>query len=103
MMFGEVSIMVGLYVIYVFVVSQWSKRLKYDVDEGVLEDVVEETKKHPIHVVTHKLLSYIIPDPNGKYRWTFGLSVVVIAALSYFMVDSAVYIAESFMIPKVII
>jgi hypothetical protein len=59
MVFGEVSIMVGLYALYVFVVSQWSKRLHYNVDEEVFDEIVEETKKHPIHVVTHKILSYI--------------------------------------------
>lgn len=107
--FSEVAIMVALYVLYVFVVSQWSKWLKYDVDEDaileeVTEEVTKEVKKRPIYRCTHKLFSYLIPDPDGKhYRWTFSLSVVVIALLSYFMVDSAVAVAEVFSIPKVIV
>lgn len=102
-LFYEAGIMVALYTIYVFVVSQWSKWLRYNVDENELEEVAVETKKHPLHRITHKFFSYIIPNPNGRYRWTFFLSVIVIALLSYLMVHSAVYIAESLSIPKVII
>ncbi|MBU0626661.1 hypothetical protein KKG31_01135 [Patescibacteria group bacterium] len=78
---SEVSIMVLLYAIYVFIVSQRSKRLNYNVDQsdGIVQEVEKEVKTHPIKKIMHKALSFIIPNPE-KYPWlTFLMSVGVMA------------------------
>lgn len=104
MMFSEVIVMVVLYIAYVFVVSKWSKWLKYNVDkEDIVHEVEVETKKHPITAVVHKFFWWIIPNPRKHHWLSFIVSIVMIAVLSYIMVESAVYFADGIGIPRVII
>jgi len=109
----EAILMVLLYALYILVVSQRSKRLKYNVDKkdgkkNPIEDEIKirlegEIKPHYLNKLAKKIFSYIIPKPTKHYRLSFLVSVAVIAILSYVMVDAAVGFANILHIPSVII
>lgn len=100
----EALILVSIYGIYVFVVKNWAKWLKYEVPEFDEEFDVDENKKDSF--VTRMFCSIaniIIPNPEKKYISSFLISIVIIALTSYFMVESAVHVATILNIPGAII
>lgn len=93
----EAIAFVAVYAIYVWTVVKWRKWLKYE-DNGQTE-VLEEKARKGFGYVTYKALSIFIPDPNKRprlYMVTFLLSVTIIAALSWLLVDQVVVIADVF-------
>lgn len=107
---NETIILVAFYFFYLFIVKNRWKRLKYDKDEDVAQEmdnkVEESTKKNIITRITIKGLDFIIPSCNkgkNRFRWTFVISITLIAVISHFMVDSAVHIAEILSMPTAII
>jgi len=102
----ETGLLVAAYILYLFFVKNRGKRLKYKTKEDPITQIEEATKKNPINKFTCKAFSFIIPDPKkgkSRFRWTFGISILIIAILSHFMVESAVSVAEILSIPKAII
>lgn len=105
----EALIFLGLYVLYVFAVLNWQKILPYK-DNEKIEESVELKKKVPeknslwlyFKTGVYKVMDYIFPKEE-KYWTVFLLSVTMIAALSYVLVESAVAIAGILNIPSVII
>jgi len=94
------------YIVYLFLVKNRGKRLNYKELEEYIEDIGEEKGKKTINKIIIKWLSYIIPNPNKwkfRFRRTFAISILLIAVLSHFMVESAVHTAEILSIPKVIV
>jgi len=102
----ETLILVACYIIYLFVVRNRGKRLKYETIEETIEEIEEESSKNRINKFVIKILNYIIPDQNKwKQRFwrTFIISIIIIAALSHFMVESAIQLADILNIPKAIV
>ena len=96
---------VAFYVVYIFAVANWKKILPYkDVDPvEVLEEGIEKSR---MSRMSRKLFSYIIPDSNKnpkRYFSAFSISIAIIAALSYLLVESAVGAGEILNINPVII
>lgn len=108
-LFYESLAFLGIYVTYVFLVTQWKKILPYkDIDpmDIVTKEINQETKKYPLVKWTKKALTLIIPDPQKKksaYLITFLMSIVAIAGLSYLLVESAINIGVFFRISPTII
>ena len=93
------------YIIYIFAVANWKKLLPYkDVDPvHILEEGI---KKSRMAQISKKLFSLIIPDCEkrpSRYLSSFVISIIIIAVLSYLLVESAVGIGEIFKISPVII
>jgi K+-dependent Na+/Ca+ exchanger-like protein len=93
---GEITIVealsfVVMYGVYVFAVTNWSRWLRYTPPDHPTEDVVEELDKKPSFVGA--LFQKIIPDPKKKYMQVFVVSIILIGALSYALVESAVGLA----------
>jgi len=100
---------VGLYLIYLGIVAVWKRWFPRNDADPI--DIVQAEGK-PIErknkVVAHLrgLLGLIIPDAAKRPRtaWVaFGLSISIIAILSYVMVESAVVAAEILGIPAALI
>lgn len=76
-----------VYIIYVFFVAKWATWLNYE--KTPLEASPSENKIEEIS--------------RARPYLFFGISIIVIAALSHFMVESAVHIAHFFHVSEVII
>jgi Ca2+/Na+ antiporter len=112
--FYETIIFVSAYMIYIFVVKNWNKRLKYNEDEDTPDiEAWFESKEEEVRTsyswiwrLTTRVFDVVIPNPNlGKNRFyrTFIVSILLIAILTHFMVESAVIVAAKFGISQTII
>ncbi|MFH1608702.1 MAG: calcium/sodium antiporter [Patescibacteria group bacterium] len=109
--FKEAAIFVILYIIYIFAVMKWRKILPYkeeskDIIKDLEKSIDKSEKKKNIfgQVVSflEKILDFIFPNPK-YYWWVFGISIAIIAGLSWVLVESAVVLAGALHIPAVII
>ncbi len=113
---GEISlwdsiVFVGIYVVYIFSVFNWRKWFPYK-DRGSFNDD-DDNDDNSQKRAYYTRLGYIIrpidfviglffPKKVGQY-YIFSMSILIIAALCWALVESAVYIAEDLQIPKIII
>lgn len=92
----------ALYVIYVYAVVNWRKWFSYS-DNGAAEHAAnaeEEEAEKP------NLLDRIIGlfFPNEKhYYWIFLISIILIAGMSWVLVESAIHVSHFLNIPESII
>lgn len=102
---SEAFLFLGLCAAYIFAVVNWKKILPYkDVDP--LDLIEEEITKNKAAQISKYLLSWLIPDSKKypkMYLVTFGMSILVIAVLSFVLVESAVFLGEAFHINPTII
>lgn len=111
--FYETIIFVAAYILYIFIVANWSKWWKYSDDEipdieAWFEAREEEVRKSYSWIgrLTTKIFDTIIPNPNlwkNRFYRTFVVSIIIIAVLAHFMVESAVAISMAFGIPQAIV
>lgn len=82
-----------MYAVYVFVVVNWRKWLKY-------KDVVSvEPTEGTSRSLIHRTIGLVIPDPMRHprlYPLSFLLSVVAIALLSWLLVTQVIVVADAF-------
>lgn len=93
---AEALTFVATYCFYVFIVVNWRKWLKYD--EVAAPEIVEEKQRGQLQALTHRLLSFVIPDPVKKprlYVLSFVVSILAIAALSWLLVQQVVVLADA--------
>jgi K+-dependent Na+/Ca+ exchanger-like protein len=96
----EASIFLGVYVLYVVAVVYWRKILPYADTGDEVEDAHAEENK-----LTRRLdniLRFFFPSKERYYR-VFVVSILLIAALSYVLVELAVASAHILNIPEAII
>jgi len=105
--FSESIIFVALYVIYIIMVMNWRKILPYkdiDVIEDLGEDIEKSEKKkwrkylRPLD----KILDLAFLKPK-YFVFNFIMSIVIIAGLSWVLVESAIGVSEILHIPAAII
>ena len=108
---------VALYVIYLFSFGIWKKLVPYEIiaDNAIINDIVDLEEDHQQKIrqnqwtlknAPEKLLSFFFADLKKRPQLlflNFGMSIIFLAILSHFMVESAVHIAHSFGLPEVII
>ncbi|MFA6324862.1 MAG: calcium/sodium antiporter [Candidatus Paceibacterota bacterium] len=108
---SEASIFVISYIVYVIAVMKWKKILPYkDESKDAIEDLekgIDKSEKNKTIFgrfisVVEKILDFIFPNPK-YYWWVFFVSIVIIAGLSWVLVESAVVLAVALNIPAVII
>ena len=98
---NEAAIFLGIYVLYVFAAIYWRKILPYsdmkmDKTEGV------HGEKNKITKPLDWILISIFPSPKHYYL-NFIFSILIIAALSYVLVEVAIHSAHILNIPEAII
>ncbi|MCA9930084.1 MAG: calcium/sodium antiporter [Anaerolineales bacterium] len=110
---SDVLLYIGLYVIYLLSFGFWKKLVPYEIHADNEADEDEESPQQEIREsawtwrsAPNKLLSLFFADLSKRPQMlflNFGISIVFLALLSHWMVESAVHIAQSFGIPEVII
>ncbi len=98
----DASLFVLLYIIYVTAVIFWRKILPYTDSGADFEENENESRFDKISRPADRLMEHIMPDKK-HYHWIFLISVVLIATLSWILVDAAVAISEILNIPEAII
>lgn len=107
----EASIFVILYVIYIFAVMKWRKILPYkeeskdiidDLNEGIEKEIKKKTIFRTLVYFIEKILDFIFPKLE-HYILVFIISILMIAGLSWVLVESSVILAVALNIPSVII
>jgi len=90
----------GLYVIYVFAVVRWKKWFRYE-DQGrdQAEESAQDTEKENF---IDRMLALIFPNPD-RYYWIFFISIVLIAGMSWVLVETAIHVSHILNIPESII
>ncbi|MCP4180133.1 MAG: calcium/sodium antiporter [bacterium] len=102
----DALLFIGVYIVYVVFVVYWRRIFKYK-DQN--EEIKEEQKKDKKNGLFNKIvrpIDYIISKifpPEKYYFMVFILSILIIAGLSWVLVESAVHIAEILKIPEAII
>ncbi|OQY00379.1 MAG: hypothetical protein B6I20_08735 [Bacteroidetes bacterium 4572_117] len=102
----DAVLLLGIYFIYVIVVIYWRRMFNY-VDPNEVKQEVEQEKEKPkfLKTITHPIdfvIDKFFPDPK-RYYATFFISIFIIAALSWVLVESAINIARILDISEAII
>jgi len=97
---NEAIILLGVYVVYVVAVIYWKKVLPYNDLE--YDEPEAKINKKGIIGVFDRLISRIFPDEKHYYQ-VFLLSVLLIAGLSWALVELAVFVSAAMNIPESII
>jgi K+-dependent Na+/Ca+ exchanger-like protein len=98
----HVALFIGVYILYVFAVLNWKRLFHYE--RVVIEE--DDDDDDPAWKKYLKPLDYVLQKifPSSKhYYLNFFISIILIALLSWVLVESAVVISESIGIPKYII
>lgn len=97
----EAGIFLAVYVVYVIAVVYWRKIWPYS-DREHNADEEPECEKKGIVGIFDRALCFVFPNHEKYYR-VFFFSILIIAALSWVLVELAVVISESLGIPEAII
>lgn len=98
----EAAILLLVYTIYVIAVIYWRKLLPYS-DMEYTEDVADpHGEQNKITKPIDNFLRFIFPAKE-KYYLTFSVSILIIAGLSYGLVEVAIHLAHVLNIPEAII
>ncbi|PIW36927.1 MAG: sodium:proton exchanger [Candidatus Kerfeldbacteria bacterium CG15_BIG_FIL_POST_REV_8_21_14_020_45_12] len=114
----EVSLYLGLYAAYIILLSQWKRITGSDKASNSLTDISDQVEniEHDLEknkvgwrftlYVIDNIVDKFFPDLNKRpqlYGITFAISIVIIIALSWILVESAVGVAHILSIPQAII
>ncbi len=89
-----------LYVVYVVAVVNWRKWFSYT-DNGADHSTVEEEQDEKPNLLDRMLGIFF---PNKKhYYWVFFISIVMIAGMSWVLVETAIHISHILNIPETLI
>lgn len=97
----ETGIFLGVYVLYVIAVIYWRKWFKYEDKKGDNEEEPECNPKGFLGLFD-RILCFVFPK-SKYYYWIFFISILIIAALSWGLVELAVLISEALQIPEAIV
>jgi K+-dependent Na+/Ca+ exchanger-like protein len=100
----HVIIFLGVYIVYVIAVVLWKHILPHSDKQGPLNE--EEEEEDPAWKKYFKIFDIILEKlfaPKRFYGTNFLISVILIAGLSWALVESAVVISYALNIPKYIV
>ena len=106
----EAALFIVLYAVYIFVLFNWSAFAPQEAD-GPFEIVGEEIdvqRERPglyyrITAQVSRVIGFFMGDPEKSFWRAFAVSIIFIAALSYFLVEYAVIFAKALQVPPVIV
>jgi len=93
----EAVVFVLVYVLYVYMVVNWSKWFTYS--EVPAPESSGKVHKHTLNTFFHRAIGVVVPDPRKKpklYHVIFTLSIIGIAGLSWLLVEQVLVIATVF-------
>ncbi len=102
----DALLLIGIYLIYVLVVVYWRRTFKY-IDPNEVKQKIKKENNKPVvlKTITHPiefLIGKFFPSPKNYYV-TFLISILIIAALSWILVEAAISIAHILNISEAII
>jgi len=103
----ESALLIGTYLLYVIVVIYWKKIFKYSEDNDKKEEEVKEERTEK--TLFNKIMSPVdfvinLIFPNKKhFTIIFFISIIIIAGISWVLVESAIEIAHFLNISEAII
>lgn len=105
----EAFIFLLFYVFYMIVLFNWKSF--FGSIQGPLEDisepeVVHEENQGGLQAVTHfisKLIGYLMGDAKKSYLRAFSVSIILIAIISWFLVEYALVFSDAVGLPPVIV
>lgn len=98
----HITAFIVLYLLYIIAVINWKKIFPYK-NTLVVEEEKEEDAKWKKYVRPLDLLLGLLFSKKDKHIQNFSVSVILIALLSWVLVESAVILSEAMGIPKYII
>lgn len=105
----EASVFLALYAAYLIILVVWSRMFPHEQDELHLteeifkDEQVETSVMFGINQRLERLFGLLMGDPSRSYIRTFVVSILLIAGLSWLLVDYAVIFANAVGIPPVIV
>jgi K+-dependent Na+/Ca+ exchanger-like protein len=106
----EAVALLGLYVVYIFVLFQWEAFVPGEeinvveaLDSGFQESHQASGLYHRVNTIIKVAVGFLTGDARKAYIRTFSVSIVFIAGISWVLVDNAVIFAEAVGIPPVIV
>ena len=104
----DAALFIGIYIIYVLVVINWRRMTDYIDPNEEINEPTEEHHPSKFHLlaVMLKPIDYVVDKlfpPKKYYFLIFGISILIIAGLSWVLVESAVQIAAILDISEAII
>jgi K+-dependent Na+/Ca+ exchanger-like protein len=98
---GEASVLLIFYVVYVVAVVYWRKILPYSDNSEIIEEE-DEGKKNGVIGIFDRFLGWFFPNEKKYYR-IFFISIIIIAAVSWVLVEVAVAVSYALDIPESIV
>ncbi len=104
----EAALLLSLYAIYIYILFQWRRWVPEAEDDLVVEEesAADDEPSNIYERVTNGIIrafSLLTGDVRRHYIRTFILSVIVIAGISYLLVENAIAFANAIGIPPLII
>ena len=114
---GQVTIiesiaLLALYAVYIIILFQWNKMFPEEVDEEDPIEIVEKEMEHThtngsalrrVNDVVSKGFGLLTGHPRKAYARAFIISVLLIAGLSYILVENALIFAQAIGVPPLLI
>lgn len=106
----EALLFLGLYGIYIIILFQWNL-IQPNGDEDIIEVMEQELHEeearagffHAINRVVVRIIHLLTGDPRRSFGRAFLVSVAVIAAISWVLVEHAVILATALGVPPLIV
>jgi len=103
----EALLMIGAYVGYLGLLWYWSRTNPEDVAEGTIGGHhAGKAKTNAIarfNQTLTRLFALLMPNPEKNYVWALLMSVLLIAGLSWVLVENAVLLANAIGLPPIIV
>ncbi len=103
----EAGTFVAAYIIYLIVLWQWSKR-NTGLDEQISHDATdgfdnEESGLFFLNSIVKKMIGFIARDPEKNHVWAMLVSILLIFALSFALVEATVIFSDAIGLPPLIV
>lgn len=106
----ESLVFISIYVAYLLILLKWSSFFPDEEDQHVslIDEVIDKEDPEPgplqtINRIVEKPLALLAGDPRASYTRAFAVSILLIAGLSWLLVDYAVVFANALSIPPVVV
>ena len=107
----EALLFLGLYALYILILFQWNRLAPFDNEEDQEGDPIEMVEKeraksglyHRITTLISNIFRLLTGHPRRNYLRTFTVSILLIAGISWLLVEQSVLLAEALGVPPVIV
>lgn len=106
----EVSAFLGLYATYLIVLVIWSRMFPQTTDDNIhiADEIIKEEKAETsllfkFNGMIERIIHIFAGDPSRSYIRAFVVSILLIAGLSWLLVDYAVIFSQAVGLPPVIV